>query len=135
MTTPARRPARNTNLASKVSLYSTQKAAETPATDFQDVPVPELDTPAPTPAAQDAAPSSQAPAAEQLPAYTPPKKAQVKAYVPAETAERFQDAWHACRGITGHRYLSDHISALLAAEAARLEAEHNDGHPFLPRNG
>ncbi|MDY6056139.1 hypothetical protein [Micrococcus sp.] len=133
MTTPARRPARNTNLASKVSLYSTQKAPEAPATDFQDVP--ELDTPAPTPAAQDAAPSSQAPAAAELPAYTPPKKAQVKAYVPAETAERFQDAWHACRGITGHRYLSDHISALLAAEAARLEAEHNGGNRFPPRNG
>ncbi|MGW3946955.1 hypothetical protein ACWEBH_12555 [Micrococcus endophyticus] len=80
-------------------------------------------------------PAHPAPAAAELPAYTPPKKAQVKAYVPAETAERFQDAWHACRGVTGHRYLSEHISALLAAEAARLEAEHNGGNRFPPRNG
>lgn len=131
MSTPARRPARNTDLAGKVNLYSAQRAESAPETTekkFQDIPVPGLHDTAPTPEATKSA-------VPELPAYRPPAKVQVKAYVPEDVAERFQDAWHACRGLTGHRYQSEHITALLAAEAERLEAEHNGGRRFPPRKG
>lgn len=95
---------------------------------------------APQPAeAEPTAPATPVPAERTSTDPTPPAaapirrvsaKEQLNAAVPIDVRARIRAAYRASASAEGHRSFSDLITALLDAEATRLEQRYNNGQPF-----
>jgi len=57
-------------------------------------------------------------------------KAQINVMVASDLRARIRSAYRATSAAEGHRSFSDFVASLLEAEAARLEAQYNDGQRF-----
>ncbi|GGC17620.1 ParB family protein [Cellulomonas carbonis] len=73
------------------------------------------------------APTPPAPAAARRPTKA---KEQLNVAVPRDVRARIRAAYRATAHTEGHTSFSDLISAVLDAEATRLEQQYNEGRPF-----
>lgn len=98
-----------------------------------------VEEPAPEPIVKDAPPAKKPAPRKRSPKKATPqpdvstgeqKKMQVNALIPMGLRNRSRAAFAGTRHVEGYRSYSDFIAKAIEREVARVESEHNDGHPY-----